>query len=187
LGAQRERADDLCCVSANVHGLFETGTYTESVSDGWWNLCSDGTVSTLAFYSSSNLLRLAKQDLNSKLQETRHLKNLVSIGYKNRVRVHLCNSTRLNPCAGPNWIAVGDAAMTVQPLASAGIAKAVRNAAWVIRVKNGKYREYCRQNELEFDEYCGALLNQYRIETRWADSDFWSVHNKCAAQLSNVF
>jgi hypothetical protein len=63
-------------------------------------------------------------------------------------------------------------------LASAGIGKAIRDATLALRVVCGENSKYGEQNGAEFNEYRGALVSQYRLETRWANSNFWKQHSR---------
>jgi flavin-dependent dehydrogenase len=175
LGSKRIRFDNLSCAAASIAHFNKVGTWTEAVSNGWWNLCSDGRCATLAFYSSPENLRNAGRDLNEALAETKEMRRLVTLNGQAGARVHLCGSSLLVPCAGPSWFAVGDAAMTLQPLASAGVTKALRDSELAARAFDTDGREYSRRYEMEFGDYSARLLQHYNLETRWPTSDFWKV------------
>jgi hypothetical protein len=70
--------------------------------------------------------------------------------------------------------------MTFQPLASAGIAKVVRDAMRALQALGGNGSAYSRYIESEFSEYRKRLRDQYRLETRWANSDFWKQNGNYA-------
>ena len=128
LGARRVVFDQLFCTSVSVNDPGLVGTWTESTADGWWNLCCVQKEGTLSFYSTAQRLRKSKRDITGCLYETRHMRHLVPAPMRGKCQIRPCGSSRLVPCAGPGWVSVGDAASTIQPLASGGVAKALRDA-----------------------------------------------------------
>jgi flavin-dependent dehydrogenase len=81
---------------------------------------------------------------------------------------------------GESWLAVGDAAMTFDPLSSAGIFKGLRSgilASYAIAdyFKNlpsglDKFEAILAK---EFEGYVNTRAEFYRQEKRWEDSGFW--------------
>jgi 2-polyprenyl-6-methoxyphenol hydroxylase-like FAD-dependent oxidoreductase len=94
-------------------------------------------------------------------------------------------SQHLSPCAGEDWIAVGDAAAAFDPLSSQGILRALRMgriAAYTIRdALRGaagaldKYRLYI---EAEYAHYRASHLRFYRQESRWPNAPFWARRHR---------
>jgi flavin-dependent dehydrogenase len=96
-------------------------------------------------------------------------------------KVVVAAASRLEYPAGENWVAVGDAAATHDPLASVGIMTAMDGArAAVQAISNGKP---------ELDAYCAAVLRNhdamlatrtlyYKMEHRWPDSAYWLRRQK---------
>ena len=90
-------------------------------------------------------------------------------------------SQYLSPCAGPDWLAVGDAAAAFDPLSSQGILRALRMgkiAAYTIRdtlhgkaASIDKYRLYV---ESEYAHYRASHRAFYLQETRWPEAPFWA-------------
>lgn len=183
LGARRVNLDNLCCAAVPVPGFSLVGTWTEAVSNGWWNLCSDGTQGTLAFYSAPKILKTAIQDLKRLLAETKEMQRMICLDHPWGTRIRICSSSFLSPCAGPGWFAVGDAAMTTQPLASAGIGKALRDSRLALRLMETDGTEYSRRYHQEFADYAKSLAAQYKLERRWKDSEFWSCCQKIVRNI----
>lgn len=173
-GAFRKSFDTLCCAAVSAIDVSRIGTFTEAVSNGWWNLCSDGVRGTLTFYSNPHFVKNVKGDLRGLLEETKELKRLASVGHGSIVHVSVCDSSLLSPCAGPGWFAVGDAAATFQPITSVGTAKALRDAQIALSVMNTDGKEYDRRYANEFSNYLAQLKSQYELEQRWANSAFWN-------------
>ncbi len=81
---------------------------------------------------------------------------------------------------GQNWLLVGDAAMTWDPLSGQGICKALESgmhaARAVDRALEGDPAElaaYGAWTRARFGEYMAGRARYYRAEQRWPDSPFW--------------
>jgi flavin-dependent dehydrogenase len=174
IGARRESTDNLCCLSVSVRDPRCIGVWTESVANGWWNLCSDGNEATLSFFSSPQIVRQAKHDVPQQFSKIKHLTKLIIPSQFGPALTRACGSSILDPCAGPGWIAIGDAAMTFQPLASAGIAKALMDAAET-REALDQPEPYTRSQKTKFHDYVRQLKCEYNMERRWREAPFWTT------------
>ena len=174
LGSVRMNFDNLFCVATSVVRPDLVGTWTESTPDGWWNLCCTKERGTLSFFSAAKNIREAKQDITGGLYDTRNIRHLLSAPRLGESEVRPCGSSRMVSCAGPGWIAVGDAASTLQPLASAGISKAFRDARIARRALEAGPVAYDRLQTAEFQFYLLQLKQQYELESRWLGSPFWA-------------
>jgi len=173
IGAHRKSFDHLCCLSVSVSDANHIGTFTEAVSNGWWNLCSDGVRGTLGFYSTPRIIKQLKGDLRNLFAKTNELRKVVSVRDDSKAGVSICDSSLLSPCAGRGWFAVGDAAATFQPITSTGIAKALRDARNVLSATENHGDQYSDQYATEFQGYLKELQIQYGFENRWRGSEFW--------------
>jgi flavin-dependent dehydrogenase len=78
------------------------------------------------------------------------------------------------------WLAVGDAALGVDPLASSGILRALVTghagglamAHWLFG-RPEPVRDYERWLDAEFDHYLTQRRRYYALERRWPDAPFW--------------
>ena len=174
MGARRILADSLFCVSGSVYEAGLVGTWTESTSDGWWNLCCGSEGGTLSFYSNASTIREARRDIIGHFKKTSHIQHLLQEPELVSSNVRACGSSCMSPSAGPGWICVGDAASTLQPLASAGVLKALRDSRLVRRALEHGPVDYDRLQQSEFKLYALALAKQYALENRWSDSKFWA-------------
>ena len=178
LGSKRHTIDQLICISAAVSKPRLLGTWTESTPDGWWNLCSHEEEGTLSYYSIGRFIRSVR-DLSRQFSETRHLRHLLPKPTIGKVTIIPCGSSLLIPCSGSDWVSVGDAASTVQPLASSGISKALRDSRRVFDALERESLNYNRYQASEFTWYINELTKQYSLEKRWPSSSFWNAyHNK---------
>jgi flavin-dependent dehydrogenase len=167
LGAQRCAFDQIFCISVAIHRPGLKGTWTESTSDGWWNLCCLPEQGTLSFYSTARIIRESKSDIVTRLNRTRHVRRLLHCSVLGQTKVRACGSSQLVPCAGRGWLAVGDATSTLQPLASAGVSKALRDARIVRRALEREPVQYARFQVTEFKSYLRQLAQHYALEKRW--------------------
>ncbi len=90
------------------------------------------------------------------------------------------SSQRIETPIGDNWLAVGDAAGTFDPLSSQGIIKGMRNGIYAARVivrhlrgDSNALEKYAAVLGREYNNYLDARAAYYRVEQRWPDSPFW--------------
>ena len=181
LGANRARLDRLVCAAR----VFATNTdaagdtFIEAAPNGWWyaSPLPQGR-RLIAFFTDAHhavLGRLATVDgWLALLAQTVHVRHLAHGNPNGKVRVVSCASHELRPSADCDWIAVGDAALAVDPLSSSGVAFALRSAGAAIDVLLGGDRSaYQDLIATEAREYRQIRTRIYRWEHRFADSDFW--------------
>jgi flavin-dependent dehydrogenase len=96
------------------------------------------------------------------------------------VRIVSAASYCMDRIAGHNWAAVGDAAMSWDPLSGYGITKALesgsRAADAILQVgnsKNSALDDYANWGFRQFAGYRRACAEYYRAERRWTNSCFW--------------
>jgi flavin-dependent dehydrogenase len=78
------------------------------------------------------------------------------------------------------WVAAGDSAMAFDPLSSVGILAAVSGGqracdAVIQSFDQGPsaFDQYSEQNLAIWKQYWKELSEQYSIEVRWPEEDFW--------------
>jgi len=107
-------------------------------------------------------------------------------GFERRdLQVRRVGVGRLDRAAGPGWIAVGDAAATIDPLSGAGITRALQSAVRAVDAVGaalagdpsalGTYAEHAAT---EFDASLRTGAGYYHSERRWPDSPFWQRRQK---------
>jgi flavin-dependent dehydrogenase len=98
-----------------------------------------------------------------------------------KVLVRSASSRQLDPAAGPDWLAVGDAVSRFDPLSSQGIVKALRSGIFasyaisdlLVRGDRDGLKRYGRYVAEEFESYVETRKKYYREEQRWPASEFW--------------
>jgi flavin-dependent dehydrogenase len=174
LGSRRISFDNLSSVSFAVRNPSAVGIWTETTHDGWWNACSEPGGGTISFFCAPNTVREAFGNISRYFEQAQHVNRICSHpGVPSLARN--CSSSALVPCAGPGWMAVGDAAWSAQPVASAGISKALRDARLATEVLQGHFAQYERLQRAEFNSYRCQLKQHYCLEQRWINSPFWQA------------
>ena len=115
------------------------------------------------------------------MHETRHTKARVRQAQPlTAPLVHAAYSQRLERMTGDAWLAVGDAATTLDPLSSLGIFKGLRSgimASYAIadyfKGSSASLEKYEAILATEFEEYLSTRGDYYRQEQRWQNSSFW--------------
>ncbi len=85
---------------------------------------------------------------------------------------------------GSRWIAIGDAAMTFDPLSSQGIYTALCSAEKAVDQiqaltkrsslgRDVRHSDYVDWAESQFSQYISERTKYYKMEQRWADRRFW--------------
>jgi flavin-dependent dehydrogenase len=188
LGARRRLLDMLCSVSAVVvRPQMPQTLCVESTPYGWWYVAPyTATHAVATLMSDHDLVRSMRayrvSEWKSLLRQT-HLPGADTISNLT-VTVRPCESAILDRVAGDGWVAVGDAASLLDPLASAGVLKAIHGARIVGQLaldylrgtakSSVDYQGYVHEG---FRRYSIQRNEQYRLEHRWTDQHFWRRRN----------
>jgi flavin-dependent dehydrogenase len=161
-------------------------TLLEAAPDGWWYAASDPNgFRVVAFMTDADLgrgLGAAKPDGWNALFSKGRLIGPVGADARASVEVGAAHSSLIDPVCGADWVAAGDASSCFEPLASRGIASALRSgcfAAYLCRDILGGRGEHARAHyaaviRREFAVYLQGLAAHYGLERRWADRAFWA-------------
>jgi len=155
-------------------------TLIEAVENGWWYSAPLPAARTVfAYMTDSDLWR------NSNWEELLRLAPLTSqraaaIEEQPQIRIVSAASLLRQPVTGPNWIAVGDAALAFDPLSGLGIYKTMetglRSSAAIARTFEGDPSgmvEYENWTAEGFRSYLSIRSQFYRSVERWPRSPFW--------------
>jgi flavin-dependent dehydrogenase len=191
LGARAYTSDRLICVWVYGHDEHSSGrglTYIEAAEDGWWYTAPiPGRHRVLAFHTDADLLpsrfMLEQEELLRRAWMQEGLSaELSEVGFVpgSRSGVTAAHSARLEPAAGADWLVVGDAALSFDPLSSQGLF----NALYTGLAAAEATEQQLRGNQLSLTEYAqvvhgiGDIYRQhlafyYASETRWREASFW--------------
>ena len=187
-----------CHVPRIKHPLLTHSVYTETFRDGWGivsGLNEQENVITLYTDKTSTAGSRLKQYQNwpASLSDTTYLHYFLTGDESTRVKGSIANSSRASFISGENWLAVGDAAIAFDPLASHGITNAVYTAMSAADAierftrfsDQGAVKNYSNSLAAIFDQYLLAKDQLYRRENRWPDSAFWRARQPNPGEVVN--
>eukprot|EP01125_Pyxidicula_operculata_P013831 TRINITY_DN458_c0_g2_i3.p1 TRINITY_DN458_c0_g2~~TRINITY_DN458_c0_g2_i3.p1 ORF type:complete len:397 (+),score=73.08 TRINITY_DN458_c0_g2_i3:1031-2221(+) len=167
----------------------------ESAPNGWWYSCklpkSDGK-RLVIYFTDDNLpeAKIAKKtDGYEKLmkEETYYTKRLIeNHNYQQAEKIFVTASgtsrlLNLDKSAEKHWTAVGDAAITFDPLSSQGIITALRSSLECGKSiakslsSDSSITDYINELDTIYDEYLSHYNFFYSDEQRWRDNAFWKT------------
>ena len=190
LGVPRTIHDRL--VGVGCIGQLSNGSSLESVIQveackyGWWYTSPvPGNQISVVMMSDADIVsrrQAARPDQwQSMLKEMKLTsKRVRGVRFTEKPKAFSCFSSCLQQVGGENWVAVGDAAASHDPLSSTGIPHAIGSGVHGARVaanslfSNGELLESFQQSiHRDFLQYLRTHWRYYRRETRWPESLFW--------------
>ena len=127
----------------------------ERTNSGWWYGCRLPGQRRVAGYVTSS--RPDARNWESRLRATRHLGRLVeTYRLEGELVTRAADSTMLEHCYGTQWIAIGDAAVSYDPLASRGLVSALGSgleAASLVGATESQLADWQRGLEKSFAAY----------------------------------
>jgi flavin-dependent dehydrogenase len=166
--------------------VVDVVTVLEAVEDGWWYAGQlPGGRLVAGFLTDRDLVpaerALVAPHHRRTLAATAHISRLwLDPADAATVRLVPAGTSRLESFAGNGWLAVGDAAMALDPLSGDGISRALesgRRGADVVRRSltgdRGGIDDYVADRERAFTTYLADHHRFYQREHRWPASPFW--------------
>lgn len=163
----------------------------ESCEFGWWYFAQlKNNRGVCLHLTDSDLLCPGKnghqRTWHERLQSTIYFQDLLSrYHFAEKILIKSARSHCLNQITGEGWLAVGDAAMSFDPLSSMGITKGIKSgmmAGQAIAQSFRGDRNFINQYEVdrtrEFNQYLKMRFDYYQIENRWPSSTFWKRRHK---------
>lgn len=191
-GVRRLVFDNLCgYVSfhfSDTNGDSNSMTLIESAPDGWWySALIPKNIRVTSFFTNNNLpiaqYAKTRRGWEKIMQKTKYIKlNIEKYNYEFISGPHamISNSSVLQKVIGQNWLAVGDASVTYDPLSSKGILSAINNGIIVadriaesFSKKNEGYEDYDKKIRADFCNYLIRRNYYYNLEKRWKNNAFW--------------
>ena len=173
LGARRIIDDPLVAVVAFLEaeeGDRDSTTLVEAVEDGWWYTAPLPSNRLAAMFITDPPSPVFKPSGHTRARIENH-------GYRRTAppRVVDAGSARLDHFAGDGWIAIGDAALSLDPLSSHGIAAALHGGMLAAEaILTGDSRRYIGAMEGMWEGYLSMRRAFYAAERRWPQSPFWT-------------
>ena len=191
LGRRRTRHDRLVALWALSVGSADRRptdrrTLVEAIDCGWWYsaLLPDGRhAAALMTDTDSVPAGSPTRDAfwSRCLEEAPHTMSRVGRDPpEDRLRVVSACSSRLDIFTGPGWLAVGDAAMSFDPLSSRGVIWRLESGLAAARAHDAflsgdetPARDFAHCAALDFASYLHERAAVYARERRWQESAFW--------------
>ena len=192
LGYKPVEYDKLICIAGfckplEQHHPVEQYVLLEACKDGWWysiRLFDGRIVATymtdIDILSDSN--KQPHEFWSERLHESPHTcSRLDEFETTKEVHVRPSQSCKLEKVFGHGWLAVGDAAMSCDPLSSAGILKGFKMGMRAAQALESYFSNdsralimYDEQAKEEYSAYLRTRSYYYRFVTRWPNSEFWT-------------
>lgn len=177
-------------------------TLVESLPNGWaYTIQLSRRLRVAGFMTDReqlprNLRTQARQLYAQALQQTKHLRpRLRDAHWDGHVHIFAANPSLMNSCCGRDWLLVGDAASTLDPLCSQGVQKAIASALAAVPVINtlllhperadSTIAFYCQRELSLFENYLATLSRYYQREQRWQALPFWRQRRAASPSLSS--
>lgn len=189
-GARRVRDDTLVALyrwgTATGDGAtLDERTLVEARPEGWWYtapLPNDARV--LSFQTDVDLARALRRGdvgIGRALAATAHVgRALHGLVFDERFHVAEAGGARLDAFVGRGWVAVGDAALSFDPLAAQGIFNALYTGMKAGEAVDAALRgdpaglsAYTRRLEEIRAAYLERRASVYDLEARWSEEPFW--------------
>jgi flavin-dependent dehydrogenase len=159
-------------------------TTVETVPDGWWYTTPlPHGRRVVAFVTDADLLRGGRSaQWQQALAATHHMSRVVPGDVTPTVGAYPAETGRRAQLSGDGWLAIGDAAVTFDPLSSQGLITAMVMAARAGALLGGEEWESDYRAVLDEHETNRAAL--YSAETRWPDATFWARRAPVSARTA---
>lgn len=160
--------------------------WIEATENGWWYISPNAdNQANCMFFTLKELVPQRKEMvpfLKRELQKTLQIKEIIQPTEQELEERKLMSSgtNYLTQPYGKNWLAVGDAAFSYDPISSYGITSALATGfygAHAIAAKlaneEGAFLAYRYVIENGARVYLQKLTHQYKMEKRWRNSYYW--------------
>ncbi|MFE7800509.1 tryptophan 7-halogenase [Nocardia sp. NPDC057440] len=188
LGATRLNIDQTTSFAATCEPAGNAGvtdTLVEATDIGWWYSAPATDGLSVMLVTDTEVVDLGANGLGEQWVALLHRAPNTSARARAAadpaIAVAAAGPSRLHPVAGPNWLAVGDAAATYDPLSSSGILHGVSSAAAGARAADAllaqhfsAITDYTHHETELFDDHLRQRSARYRSEQRWPASAFWT-------------
>jgi len=188
LGITKKNLDSQFSISFKAKLLkpIEHQINVEATENGWWYVAPQhNNELTIMFFTLHEILpekKLLASFIRKELEMSLHISKLTKIANFDfdTLKVMPSGTSRLDIPYGTNWIAVGDAAFSYDPISSYGITSALASGFYAGHALASKLsREedamttYRYIVENAFQAYMEKLCSHYALENRWENSTYW--------------
>jgi flavin-dependent dehydrogenase len=164
-------------------------TLVESVRDGWFYSASlPDSQATIVYMTDCDLYRQEIRRFPDLLWRELHRTHYTKLRFpagdrRSNVKLFSAASTFRIQAAGESWCAVGDAALSLDPLSGLGVQHALDSALHAAEAvkeyfaRGGPLMGYLHWIDQTLSTYMLARFEYYSFEKRWPGSLFWQRRN----------
>lgn len=185
---QKQVLDNQFAVIMELEGNSAIGKqiWVEACAEGWWYVAPlGGNRLSLMFFTLQHLLPNTDlpQYLDQIFRNTQYLSNALTIpDFKQlRLKIRPAGTSFLQKPYGKQWLAVGDAAYSYDPISSYGITSALAGGYYAghaladfLHGKTEALASYRYLTEQAFHAYLLKLEQHYELEQRWSNHRYWT-------------
>lgn len=175
LGARRLVHDPLVAVVTFLEtGDRDSYTLVEAAEEGWWYTAALPSYRLVAMF-------VTDPPAPAFIAPPPHTRARIARSTA-PPRVVDAGSARLDRFAGDGWLAIGDAALSMDPLSSHGIAAALHGGMLAAEaIVSRDTQRYISAMEKMWDGYASMRRTFYAAETRWPGAAFWARRRSSTA------
>ena len=177
LGVPRVRLDNQVALIAVVPDEGgERVTTVEAIPQGWWYSAPlPGGARVAALVTDADLVGPDRlRTWHEALDLARSIASLVDSTVVDEVAAYPAGAAYREHLHGDGWVAVGDAAVSVDPLSSQGLITGIVMAAHAARLIETDLAAWELNYRAVLAEHEETRAWLYAEETRWPDSPFWA-------------
>lgn len=176
-----------CIGELSTNSKVKIENQVEACEYGWWYITamSDNRVSVVLMSDPDivNKMQACHLDVwRALLSKMTNLNpSIRSAVFSEKPRSFPCYSSYLNEAGGKDWVAVGDAVASYDPISSSGIPRALSSgihgafiAVDSLFSRGELLATYAQAIEQDFKQYLQTQWQYYQRETRWPESVFWA-------------
>ncbi|CAM1343943.1 lysine-epsilon-oxidase maturase LodB [Tenacibaculum amylolyticum] len=194
IGASSQTYDALMGVGLflereDISKIFEQTI--EATALGWWyTACLPDGKMVMTLFSDADIISEYKlhqiENWKNRLQKTKHVKGLIdgSHALSNKLWIKNAQTQLTDSSSLDRFIAIGDAAVSFDPISSMGIGFSISSACYAAKhivqeLEEGFLTTKVYQEDIQrnFDQYKEIKTRYYREERRWNSSKFWDRRN----------
>lgn len=163
------------------------GTTVEAVANGWWYTTPlPAGRRVLAYMTDEDLWRRGELDWHALLAQTHHIRTCAGANATTATPgAYPAATSQATELAGENWLAVGDAAASFDPLSSQGLGSAILMGARAgeALAHPGRAEAIAAWGEayaMLVAEHADLRIHYARLERRWPNAVFWRRRQETA-------
>jgi flavin-dependent dehydrogenase len=175
LGAERVQYDHLIGLVRHYDVPAEPSTLVEAVPDGWWYSAPTATGLIVIMFGDADLIDWRRDPAKRLAAAPNTMARIAATDPLGEPALLAASTSMLHPLHANDWVAVGDAAATYDPLGSYGLLHGLVTGWEAIAGANGApaVSTYAAQERARFDDHLRDRRDHFHVERRWQWAPFW--------------